>query len=225
MSQKFRLTDGGRIDRDQPVRFTYRGKRYKGFKGDTLASAMLANGQNLVGRSFKYGRPRGIMAAGADEPNAILQLGATEATQVPNVRATQQEVFEGLVSDPVAGWPSVDFDLKSIAGTLGGKLMPVGFYYKTFMWPAKLWMTYEKFIRKAAGLGRSPLENDPYQYDKMNQYCDLLVVGAGPAGLMAALTAAQAGRRVILADEQAEMGGSLLSSDQQIDGQPAMQWA
>ena len=225
MSQKFRLTDGGRIDRDQPVRFTYRGKRYKGFKGDTLASAMLANGQNLVGRSFKYGRPRGIMAAGADEPNAILQLGATEATQVPNVRATQQEVFEGLVSDPVAGWPSVDFDLKSIAGTLGGKLMPVGFYYKTFMWPAKLWMTYEKFIRKAAGLGRSPLENDPDQYDKMNQYCDLLVVGAGPAGLMAALTAAQAGRRVILADEQAEMGGSLLSSDQQIDGQPAMQWA
>ena len=224
MSQKYRLNSGGRINRDQPVRFTYRGKRYKGFKGDTLASALLANGQNLIGRSFKYGRRRGIMAAGADEPNAILQLGATEATQVPNVRATQQEVFEGLVSEPVAGWPSVDFDLKSLAGTFGGKLMPVGFYYKTFMWPAKLWMTYEKFIRKAAGLGRSPLENDPDEYDKMNQYCDLLIVGAGPAGLMAALTAGASGKRVMLVDEQSEMGGSLLATDQSINGESAEQW-
>ncbi len=224
MSQTRRLPTGGRIDRTRPVTFTYRGKPLQGYHGDTLASALLANDQNLIGRSFKYGRRRGIIAAGADEPNAIMQLGATEATQVPNVRATQQELFEGLVSDPVAGWPSVDFDLKSLAGTFGSKLMPVGFYYKTFMWPANLWMTYEKFIRKAAGLGRSPNENDPDQYDKMNQYCDLLIAGAGPAGLMAALTAARAGKRVILADEQAEMGGSLLSTTEQIDGHSASVW-
>lgn len=224
MKQVRRLSAGGRIDRTRPISFTYRGKTLQGFQGDTLASALLANDQNLLGRSFKYGRRRGIVAAGADEPNAILQLGATEATQVPNVRATQQELFDGLVADPVAGWPSVEWDLKSLAGTLGSRLMPVGFYYKTFMWPANLWMTYEKFIRKAAGLGRSPNEKDPDQYDKMNQYCDLLVVGAGPAGLMAALTAARAGQRVILADEQSEMGGSLLSSTQLLDGQPAMQW-
>ena len=133
MSQVNRLQSGGRIDRTRPLTFTYRGKTYQGYQGDTLASALLANDLNLIGRSFKYGRRRGIMAAGADEPNAVMQLGATEATQVPNARATQQELFEGLVSAPVAGWPSVDFDLKSISGTLGGKLMPVGFYYKTFM--------------------------------------------------------------------------------------------
>lgn len=184
----------------------------------------MANGISLLGRSFKYGRPRGIMAAGADEPNALLQLGATEATQVPNVRATQQELYDGLVCEPVSGWPSVDFDLKSIAGTLGGKMMPVGFYYKTFMWPGKLWMTYEHFIRKAAGLGRSPLENDPDTYDKMNQHCDLLVVGGGPAGLMAALTAARAGKRVILCDEQNEFGGYLLGASESIDGQDALEW-
>ena len=225
MSQVNRLQSGGRIDRTRPLTFTYRGKTYQGYQGDTLASALLANDLNLIGRSFKYGRRRGIMAAGADEPNAVMQLGATEATQVPNARATQQELFEGLVSAPVAGWPSVDFDLKSISGKLGGKLMPVGFYYKTFMWPASLWMTYEKFIRKAAGMGKSPLENDPDTYDKMNQYCDLLVVGAGPAGLMAALTAGRAGKRVILADEQSEMGGSLLCSTQSVGGMPAADWA
>ncbi|WP_420550555.1 sarcosine oxidase subunit alpha family protein [Litorivicinus lipolyticus] len=224
MSQGNRLPQGGRINRGKPVNFKYRGKSYQGFEGDSLASALLANGINLVGRSFKYGRPRGIMAAGADEPNALLQLGASEATQVPNVRATQQELFDGLVCEPVSGWPSVEFDLKSIAGTLGGSLMAPGFYYKTFMWPAKLWMTYEHYIRKAAGLGRSPLETDPDQYDVMNQHCDLLVVGGGPAGLAAALTAGRGGKRVLLVDEQNEWGGYLLASPELIDGQPAMQW-
>ena len=224
MSQSHRLPSGGRINRSKPVNFRYRGKDYQGFEGDTLASALMANGINLLGRSFKYGRPRGIMAAGADEPNALLQLGATESTQVPNVRATQQELYDGLVCEPVGGWPSVDFDLKSIAGTLGGKFMPVGFYYKTFMWPGKLWMTYEHFIRKAAGLGRSPVENDPDTYDKINQHCDLLIVGGGPAGLMAALTAGRGGKRVILCDEQNEFGGYLLSSAETVNGDDAIDW-
>ena len=224
MTQKYRLPEGGRIDRTQPVNFRFRGKTLQGFQGDTLASALLANGELLLNRSFKYGRPRGLVAAGADEPNGLLQLGATEATQVPNVRATQQELYPGLVAEPVAGWPSVDFDLKSLLGRFGGAMMPVGFYYKTFMWPKSFWMTYEKFIRKAAGLGRSPLERDPDRYDKINQHCDVLIIGGGPAGLQAALTASQNNQRVILCDEQAELGGSLLGMVESIDGQPAIEW-
>ena len=222
--QQFRLSEGGRIDRTQPITFKFRGRSFQGYAGDTLASALLANGQSLLNRSFKYGRPRGVMAAGADEPNALLQLGATEATQVPNVRATQQELYSGLVAEPVAGWPSVDFDLKSLLGRFGGAMMPVGFYYKTFMWPQSFWMTYEKFIRKAAGLGRSPLERDPDRYDTLNQHCDVLIIGGGPAGLQGALTASQNNQRVILCDEQSEFGGCLLSSVEVIDQQPATEW-
>ena len=157
MSQKNRLPSGGRINRDQSMSFVYNGKTFQGYDGDTLASALLANGIDVVGRSFKYSRPRGIMAAGAEEPNAIMQLGSTEATQVPNVRATQQELFDGLVSGAVNGWPSVDTDLMSYVGKVGGKMMPPGFYYKTFMFPGNMWETYEKFIRKAAGLERTSL--------------------------------------------------------------------
>jgi sarcosine oxidase subunit alpha len=224
MTQKNRIQSGGRIDRSKPVTFTYNGKTYEGFQGDTLASAILANGISVVSRSFKYSRPRGIVAAGAEEPNAILQLGATEATQVPNVRATQQELFDGLVSQTTNGWPNVEFDLMSFVGKVGGKMMPPGFYYKTFMFPESLWNTYETVIRKAAGMGRSPLENDPDFYDTVNQHCDVLIVGAGPAGLAAALTAARSGARVILADEQSEFGGSLLSSTEKLDGKPATAW-
>ena len=224
MTQPRRLPSGGRIDRNKPLRFTFRGRSFLGFKGDTLASALLANKQHLVNRSFKYGRPRGIVAAGADEPNAIMQLGATEATQVPNVRATQQELYEGLVAVPVAGWPNIDFDLKSLLGRLCSRMMPVGFYYKTFMWPKKFWMTYEKFIRKAAGLGWSPVKKDPDLYDKINQYCDLLVIGGGPAGLQSTLTAARAGRRVILCDEQCEFGGNLLGTKATLNEAPAIDW-
>ncbi|MGY8871467.1 MAG: sarcosine oxidase subunit alpha [Pseudomonadales bacterium] len=224
MTQQNRLQSGGRIDRSKPLTFTYNGKQYKGFQGDTLASAMLANGVNVVSRSFKYSRPRGIVAAGAEEPNAILQLGATEATQVPNVRATQQELFNGLVSQSTNGWPNVDTDVMSVLGKVGGKMMPPGFYYKTFMFPESLWNTYESLIRKAAGMGRSPLENDPDFYDHINQHCDVLIVGAGPAGLAAALTAARSGARVILADEQSEFGGSLLSTTEKLDGKPASEW-
>ena len=219
----YRLAAGGRIDRAQPIRFRFNGKAYQGFQGDTLASALLANGVRIVGRSFKYGRPRGIVADGAEEPNAIVQLGQGAAT-VPNLRATQIELYEGLTAHSVSGWPSVDVHLMSAVGLAAG-LTPAGFYYKTFMWPKRLWMTYEHFIRKAAGLGQAPAEADPDRYDAFHQHCDVLVVGAGPAGLAAAAASAQTGARVIIADEQNEFGGSLLASGQTIDGEPAPAWA
>ncbi|MBA2779708.1 sarcosine oxidase subunit alpha family protein [Halomonas kenyensis] len=225
MTQPNRLQEGGRIDRSRKLGFTFNGQHYQGHAGDTLASALLANGVDIVNRSFKYSRPRGIVAAGAEEPNALVQLGSTEAAQVPNVRATQQALFDGLVARSTNGWPNVQRDVMSLVGKLGGRFMPPGFYYKTFMAPASMWMTYEKYIRKGAGLGRSPMERDPDSYDHLNQHCDLLVIGAGPAGLAAALTAARSGARVILADEQEEMGGSLLDSRELLDSQPAAQWA
>ncbi|WP_394424257.1 sarcosine oxidase subunit alpha family protein [Vreelandella stevensii] len=223
--QVYRLDIGGRIDRSRTLNFTFNGQAYQGYSGDTLASALLANGVDIVNRSFKYSRPRGIVAAGAEEPNAIVQLGASEAAQVPNVRATQQALFEGLTARSTNGWPNVQRDLMGLVGKLGGQFMPPGFYYKTFMAPASMWLTYEKYIRKAAGLGRSPMENDPDSYDHINQHCDVLVVGAGPAGLSAALAAARSGARVIVADEQEEMGGSLLESRETLNGKPADQWA
>ncbi|WP_234275187.1 sarcosine oxidase subunit alpha family protein [Billgrantia zhangzhouensis] len=224
LEQPNRLKEGGRIDRSRKLDFTFNGQRYQGHAGDTLASALLANGVDIVNRSFKYSRPRGIVAAGAEEPNALVQLGSTEAVQVPNVRATQQALFDGLVARSTNGWPNVQRDVMSLVGKLGGRFMPPGFYYKTFMAPASMWMTYEKYIRKGAGLGRSPMEPDPDSYDHLNRHCDLLVIGAGPAGLAAALTAARSGARVILADEQEEMGGSLLDSRELLDQQPAAKW-
>lgn len=224
MSQPNRLSKGGRIDRSQPLTFTFNGQSYQGYAGDSLAAALLANGVDIVGRSFKYSRPRGIVAAGAEEPNAILQIGSSPATQVPNVRATQQALYAGLVAGSTNGWPSVNTDLMGILGKVGGQMMPPGFYYKTFMYPQNLWLTYEKYIRKAAGLGRAPTENDPDIYDHMNRHCDVLVVGAGPAGLAAALAAGRSGARVILADEQEEFGGSLLDTRETLDGKPAAEW-
>ncbi|MGA4532164.1 sarcosine oxidase subunit alpha [Ectopseudomonas chengduensis] len=224
MSQVNRLAKGGRIDRSQALSFTFNGQTYQGYAGDSLAAALLANGVDIVGRSFKYSRPRGIVAAGAEEPNAVLQIGSTEAAQIPNVRATQQALYSGLVANSTNGWPSVNTDLMGILGKVGGGMMPPGFYYKTFMYPQNLWMTYEKYIRKAAGLGRSPTEVDPDIYDQLNQHCDVLVVGAGPAGLAAALAAGRSGARVILADEQEEFGGSLLDTRETLDGKPAADW-
>ncbi|WP_104202438.1 sarcosine oxidase subunit alpha [Billgrantia saliphila] len=224
LKQPNRLKEGGRIDRSRKLSFTFNGKRYQGHAGDTLASALLANGVDVVNRSFKYSRPRGIVAASAEEPNALVQLGSTEAAQVPNVRATQQALFEGLVARSTNGWPSVQRDMMGMIGKLSGSLMPPGFYYKTFMAPASMWMTYEKYIRKGAGLGRSPMEPDPDIYDHLHQNCDVLVIGAGPTGLAAALTAARSGARVILCDEQEELGGSLLDSRELLDHQPAAQW-
>ncbi|WKC38484.1 sarcosine oxidase subunit alpha [Ectopseudomonas chengduensis] len=224
MSQVNRLAKGGRIDRSQALSFTFNGQTYQGYAGDSLAAALLANGVDIVGRSFKYSRPRGIVAAGAEEPNAVLQIGSTEAAQIPNVRATQQALYSGLVANSTNGWPSVNTDLMGILGKVGGGMMPPGFYYKTFMYPQNLWMTYEKYIRKAAGLGRSPTEVDPDIYDQLNQHCDVLIVGAGPAGLAAALAAGRSGARVILADEQEEFGGSLLDTRETLDGKPAVDW-
>ena len=225
MSQVNRLSQGGRIDRSQPLTFSFNGQTYQGYAGDTLAAALLANGVDVVGRSFKYSRPRGIVAAGAEEPNAVLQIGSTEAAQIPNVRATQQALYANLSATSTNGWPSVNTDLMGILGKVGGGMMPPGFYYKTFMYPQNLWLTYEKYIRKAAGLGRAPKENDPDIYDYLNQHCDVLVVGSGPAGLAAALAAGRSGARVILADEQEELGGSLLSTREMLDDKPAAEWA
>ena len=216
--------DGGRVDRSKVITFRFNGKSYQGFAGDTVASALLANGVKVIGRSFKYARPRGIMAAGVEEPNAILQVGATAPTQTPNIRATEQEIYEGLVCSSTNGWPNVEFDLMAWFGSLTGRFMPPGFYYKTFMFPKFMWRTYEEVIRKGAGLGRVSKHRDPDIYDSMNQHADLLIVGAGPAGIAAALTASRSPVRVMLIDEQAEMGGQLLHSTTTINGQPAAQW-
>ncbi len=220
---KNRLASGGRIDRGRTIEFHYDGKRLFGHPGDTLASALLANGVHLVGRSFKYHRPRGIYSAGSEEPNALAQLESGAHT-TPNMRATEVELYEGLCATSQNCWPSVKFDLGAINSRLS-RLLPAGFYYKTFMWPASLWMTYEKYIRKAAGLGRSPLEIDPDFYDKTYAHCDVLVIGGGPAGLTAALAAAQSGARVILLDSMREFGGSLLNDrSSTIGGVGAIEW-
>jgi sarcosine oxidase subunit alpha len=220
--QANRLAEGGRIDRTKPVAFTFNGKRLTGYQGDTLASALLANGVALVGRSFKYHRPRGIMTAGSEEPNALVQVGTGARTE-PNLRATQVELYEGLTASSQNCWPSVEFDIGE-ANSLLSKLFPAGFYYKTFMWPPSFWMKYEYFIRRAAGLGVAPEEPDPDHYDKTFAHCDVLVVGGGPAGLAAALAAGRSGARVILCDEQQELGGALLSGNDEIDGKPAAHW-
>ncbi len=222
MSQVNRLAEGGRIDRARIIRFWYDDKQYEGHPGDTLASALLANGVMLVGRSFKYHRPRGIFSAGSEEPNALVQLESGAYTE-PNRRATEIELYDGLVARSQNCWPSVAFDLGAINARLW-RLFPAGFYYKTFKWPRFLWMTYERAIRRAAGLGRSPTESDPDRYDKTHAHCDVLVVGGGPAGLQAAWAAAAAGARVLLADERNEFGGSLLAGSAEIGGTPSEQW-
>ncbi|MGE5768437.1 MAG: 2Fe-2S iron-sulfur cluster-binding protein, partial [Bacteroidota bacterium] len=218
-----RLPQGGLVERDQTLSFTFDGKSYKGLAGDTLASALLANGVHLVGRSFKYHRPRGIVSAGAEEPNALLQVGEGARSE-PNLKATQVELVEGLTARAQNAWPSVAFDLNAV-NSLAARFLPAGFYYKTFMWPAAAWMTYEHFIRRAAGLGVAPRERDPDRYDKTFAHCDVLVVGGGPAGLAAALAAGRAGARVVLAEQDHRLGGALLNGrDEAIDGRPAHDW-
>ncbi|WP_275786288.1 sarcosine oxidase subunit alpha family protein [Pararhizobium gei] len=216
----YRLSKGGRIDRAKPLDFSFDGKSMQGFAGDTLASALLANGRQLVGRSFKYHRPRGILTAGAAEPNALVTIGEGGRTEA-NTRATLVELYSGLTAKSQNRWPSVDFDLGAVNSLLS-PFLGAGFYYKTFMWPAACWeKIYEPIIRKAAGLGRATYEPDPDSYEKCWAHCDLLVIGAGPAGLAAALTAGRAGARVILADEGFEPGGSLLSETAPVDGKTA----
>jgi sarcosine oxidase, subunit alpha len=220
-----RTADGGRVDRSQRLRFEFDGRSYEGLAGDTLASALLANGVHLTGRSFKYHRPRGILAAGSEEPNALVTVSRDAARVTPNLRATQVELYDGLIAESQNRWPSLQSDFGRINDWLSS-FFPAGFYYKTFMWPRKAWKAvYEPVIRRAAGLGRAPVHADPDRYAQRYGHCDVLVVGAGPAGIAAALAAAAAGARVMLCDETAEFGGSLLSDTaSRIDGQSAGAW-
>ena len=221
--QPFRLAEGGAIDRRREVHFTFNGRRYKGHPGDTLASALLANGVHFIGRSFKYHRPRGIVAAGAEEPNALVQLGTGVRTE-PNIRATEIALYDGLVAASQNVWPSLHFDAAALNQVFAG-LFPAGFYYKTFMWPASQWPRYEWLIRRIAGLGQAPPGRDPDRYEKMHGHADLLIVGGGVAGLAAAQAAAATGARIILAEEGADFGGQTLADgDQRIDGLPAADW-
>ena len=219
-----RAPSSGRINRKKPVQFTFDGKKYQGFEGDTLASALLANNVHLVGRSFKYHRPRGIMASGSEEANALVRVGKGAYAE-PNLRATQVELYDGLYAESQNRFPSLKVDVGAVNSLLS-RFFPAGFYYKTFMWPASLWMTYEHVIRHAAGLGRVADDpNDPDRYDHMHAHCEILVAGGGAAGLIAAMQAAMSGARVILADEQSELGGWLLGeSDVIVDGKPADSW-
>jgi sarcosine oxidase subunit alpha len=223
---EFRTEAGGLIDRTQTVRFRFDGQPLKGYAGDTLASALLASGIHLTGRSFKYHRPRGILSAGADEPNALITVRRDRARCTPNLRATQIELYDGLEAISQNRWPSLAFDLGAV-NSLISPFIPAGFYYKTFMWPRRAWhAVYEPRIRAAAGLGKSPTEPDPDRYASRYAHCDVLIVGAGAAGLAAALTAAVSGARVILCDEQAQPGGALLAdAASRIGGQPAPVWA
>ena len=215
-----RLTTRGRIDRARPIDFTFNGHSFQGYQGDTLASALLANDVHLIGRSFKYHRPRGIQTAGPEEPSALVQLGEGARTE-PNLRATEIELFDGLIAASQNCWPSVTFDIGAV-NSLVSPLFPAGFYYKTFMWPPAFWNTvYERVIRRAAGLGKAPSEPDPDRYEHQYAHCDVLVVGAGPAGLMAALAAGRSGARVILADQKLELGGCLLD---ELDDHPLADW-
>ena len=209
MSKNLRVKTSKFVDETYRVSFKFNGSRYYGYKGDTLASALLANDIHLVGRSFKYHRPRGIMTSGSEEPNAIVQLHNNSDRTEPNVRATEIEIYEGLEASSQNCWPSVNFDIGGINNLLS-PLLPAGFYYKTFMWPASFWEKYEYFIRKSAGLGKSPTTPDPDIYEHEYIHCDVLIVGAGISGIMAAKTAAKNGLKTLLVDEKPNLGGSTI---------------
>ncbi|MCT7667034.1 sarcosine oxidase subunit alpha [Shinella kummerowiae] len=226
MSGANRIAGQGRLTPAKTARFTFDGKTYQALEGDTVASALLANGVHLVGRSFKYHRPRGILSAGPEEPNALIDVSRDAARRQPNVRAPVQEVFDGMKVESQNRWPSLSFDIGGVNNLLS-PFFAAGFYYKTFMWPKAAWeKVYEPFIRKAAGLGVAPTEEDPDHYANRYDHCDVLVAGAGVAGLAAALAAAEAGARVILVDEQPEVGGALhYDMSVTIDGQSGYEWA
>lgn len=225
MTQEFRVDGKGRVDASRPISFTFDGKRFNGVQGDTVASALLANGVKLMGRSFKYHRPRGPVAAGSEEPNALIGTRRGPGRFEPNTRATVAEIWEGLETNSQNKYPSLKWDIGEVNDAMG-RLFSAGFYYKTFMWPASFWhKVYEPFIRAAAGLGVSPTEEDPDTYASRYLHCDVLIVGAGPTGLAAARAAAVDGAKVVLVDENAEAGGTLLSEPQVVvNGRSAWDW-
>ncbi len=224
MSQNFRLEKEGLINRSKKISFKFNGKSFFGYEGDTLASALIANGVHLVGRSFKYHRPRGFFGAGVDDPYALVQLIRNNES-IPNVKATEQELFEGLEAKSVNCWPNVNFDIGGINNFLR-IFLPAGFYYKTFMWPKSFWYKiYEPFIRKAAGFGVVSHEPDKERYEHKYEYCDLLITGSGPSGIASAYSAAKNGAKVILAEDKPRFGGSLLTSDVNIGNESGKEWA
>jgi len=216
-----RLAHGGQIDRNKPLSFTFNGKAFGGYQGDTLASALIANGVKLTSRSFRYHRPRGIFSAGGEECCAIVSIGEGEQIE-PNVRATLQPLFDGLVVSSQNGWPSLKWDLGVVPGWFS-RFLPTGFYYKTFIWPD--WKWYEGFVRRMAAVAPAPEGKDPDQYDKRHARCDLLIIGGGPAGLAAAMEVAPSGQRIILANDQPEFGGSLLWNSARVNDQAGTDWA
>ncbi len=226
MTATFRIPGAGRLSQGRTAKFSFDGQSYAGVEGDTLASALLANGVHLTGRSFKYHRPRGILSAGAEEPNALVQIVRDAARTTPNVRATVQELYDGLTAHSQNRWPSLSFDVGTV-NDMASPFFSAGFYYKTFMWPKSAWKNlYEPKIRAAAGLGVAPDQPDPDHYSSRYAHCDVLVLGGGAAGLAAALAAATSGARVVIADEQAELGGALrFESGARIDGQDGWSWA
>ncbi|MGR4001436.1 MAG: sarcosine oxidase subunit alpha family protein [Alphaproteobacteria bacterium] len=221
---RHRLGSGGHLDRSRVLRFSFGGRALEGYSGDSVASALLAHGIHFVGRSFKYHRPRGILAAGVEEPNALVRVGHG-ARATPNLRATEVRLVDGLRVAPQNAWPSLDFDVYSLNRFLS-PFIPAGFYYKTFMSPRFAWKRfYEPVIRSAAGLGVAPVEADPDFYERRYGHCDLLVVGCGPVGLAAARVAVESGERVFLVEQDFALGGSLLGrTGETIDGMPARDW-
>lgn len=224
MSGVFRVAGRGRVKTARPVSFRFDGRTVRGYEGDTIASALLAQGRHLMGRSFKYHRPRGPISAGSDEPNALVGVGEG-ARHTPNLRATQVEIYKGLVAVSQNRMPHLNFDV-GVVNTWLAPFFPAGFYYKTFMWPRSFWdKVYEPVIRHAAGLGKVATAPDPDHYALHYAHCDVLVIGGGPAGLAAALAAGRTGARVLLCDETPELGGTLLSdAHSHIDGLPAAAW-
>ena len=205
----YRVPGRGRLKNANRISFTFDGNRYDGLDGDTLASALLANGVHLTGRSFKYHRPRGILGHGSEEPNALVDISRDKARRQPNIRATMQPLYQGLVATSQNRFPTLDFDIGAVNG-LFSRLLSAGFYYKTFMWPKSFWhKVYEPNIRSAAGLGKVPTEADPDRYANRFEHVDVVVVGGGPAGLTAALAAGESGASVILCDEGDAFGGWL----------------
>ena len=221
--QRRRLAHGGLVNRGHPLSFTFNGRTLQGYEGDTLASALLANGERVVARSFKYHRPRGIFAIGAEEPSALLALG-NGARRVPNARATQVWLRDGMVASAQNAWPSLGFDLMRVNDHLS-PLLSTGFYNKTFKWPRRFWPLYESVLRKAANAAPLPGAKSTGYSEQRHAHCDVLIVGGGPAGLAAAMTLSGTGTRTWLVDEGADLGGWVQRERATIDGLPGQDWA